>query len=1090
MLTTDVETKSGAAGNDTFNGTDKTLELDVLDGGAGTDTLNYVDSTGGVDLNSLGLTLTSIETINARSKAAATVSTDGFTGVANLNVTQGTSATVVAANTTAINVSGITGAVIVNGGSTVGVTSSTANAAVTIGANGTGAAPTGTVTVTHGKQGTGTIDIDGGTSVTVTASGVSTGTIDIGQDGTNPVPTGAIVVTSTGAAYDASWGGDVTLGAITIDGGTTVTVNQAASSDTSAAATDTSNKTVIQSDVTVNGTNSTTAVTVTQSAAVGVQNATLAVTGVKEQQEVTFGAMTTGQTLVINGLTFTASKNLTAEKVAAAFANLTAGSVQGYAPASDGIYSGTFSAALANGVNMTTGAASGTKVVFTEGTASTAAFNLGIGGSAAGTSAAAKTTGVTAVAGVTGRMGVTGGAVVIADKSDNANTITAVTLDGFGASSTFAGDGLTTLSLANSAQDLTVTNTVAATLGLTVNNLAAGAKLDDANGTYTTINVTTTGANSDLDLVATGVKALTVSGTKTLDLATGGSTNLAALETVTVTDSAGLNIGAESDVASLTSINTTGTTGTVTATIMGNKATYTGGAGVDNVSVSNSDTAISKAIDLGAGDDLLDLSADVTIVPTATLKGGEGTDTIRLQAGAAATLSGNTNFQDKIEGFERLGLTAVATGVQNVIDLDMMDDISYVISAGTADTAQVATIVLTEDDDGTTDGGAEDGSVMSVRVGGTTFSYTVAGGQKTLDQMGAALAGLINADARFTAAYNAGTDTISVTGTTGRAFVVDNFSFAADTADATEDYSAVITKTTASHLTLSNMANNGTLELTAAGLGAKVNMTDASGGTDTFNIITKVSTSDLNHGTVTVADVETINITATDTSTTAAINTSTLYLSANAAETVNITGNANLTLNLLGSSAVTLIDASSGFSGVLTAAAHNGGGTTIKGGSGNDVLTANGNQDKLYGGDGNDTLVVAGGNLVELYGGDGADIFDVSFAVSNINAYATIMDAAAGDKIKFSGGAANFKSTAITLGSTAVFDSFANEAIASSDTGDVVWFQFGGDTYVIENVSNNASVFEAGTDIIVKIAGQVDLSTASFSSSADTALVI
>jgi hypothetical protein len=47
-------------GNDTFNGSDKTLVLDVLDGATGTDTLNYSDSTGGVNINRLGLTLASV----------------------------------------------------------------------------------------------------------------------------------------------------------------------------------------------------------------------------------------------------------------------------------------------------------------------------------------------------------------------------------------------------------------------------------------------------------------------------------------------------------------------------------------------------------------------------------------------------------------------------------------------------------------------------------------------------------------------------------------------------------------------------------------------------------------------------------------------------------------------------------------------------------------------------------------------------------------------------------------------------------------------------------------------------------------------
>ena len=74
----------------------------------------------------------------------------------------------------------------------------------------------------------------------------------------------------------------------------------------------------------------------------------------------------------------------------------------------------------------------------------------------------------------------------------------------------------------------------------------------------------------------------------------------------------------------------------------------------------------------------------------------------------------------------------------------------------------------------------------------------------------------------------------------------------------------------------------------------------------------------------------------------------------------------------------------------------------------------------------------------------------------------------------------------VTLGDTAVFQDFANSAIVNNDTGDVAWFQFSGNTYVIENVSDSTTAFQNNSDVIVKITGLVDLSTASFSSSADT----
>ena len=70
-------------------------------------------------------------------------------------------------------------------------------------------------------------------------------------------------------------------------------------------------------------------------------------------------------------------------------------------------------------------------------------------------------------------------------------------------------------------------------------------------------------------------------------------------------------------------------------------------------------------------------------------------------------------------------------------------------------------------------------------------------------------------------------------------------------------------------------------------------------------------------------------------------------------------------------------------------------------------------------------------------------------------------------------------------GDTAVFQDYANQAISTTDTGDVAWFQFGGNTYIVSNASNNASSFQNGTDIIVRISGLVDLSKSAFSSSSD-----
>jgi S-layer protein len=211
-----------------------------------------------------------------------------------------------------------------------------------------------------------------------------------------------------------------------------------------------------------------------------------------------------------------------------------------------------------------------------------------------------------------------------------------------------------------------------------------------------------------------------------------------------------------------------------------------------------------------------------------------------------------------------------------------------------------------------------------------------------------------------------------------------------------------------------------------------------------------------------------------------------------ALKTLTISGNGAVTLTVdTVNVAVTSINGSA-MTGKLTAATAVGAtaAATITGGSGSDALTANHASDVLLGGTGNDTLTLGNNaGLVTLTGGTGNDTFNVASKTSNSNNYATITDLAAGDIIKFSATAVDFMAAGVTLAGTAVFQDYVNEAVKISDTGDISWFQFGGNTYVVENVSNSTS-YVNGTDGIVQITGLINLATSSMSSTAFTALVI
>lgn len=962
---------------------------DTLDGKEGNDILNIQT---GIAMAGTGpdLNLTSIETVNVNSTNTVILDGSDWDGTNTLNVTKATAANLTAAATTDVNVSGVTnGTVAVDGGKNINVTVAATGTTTTIGAT-TGAK--GTVTVTDTAQAGSAIKVDGGTDVTITASGNTGGTIDVGQApvAASPIPTGTVKVSSTGSYTD---GGATSMGAINIKGGSTVTVTQSAGitdAQKTAALTDTSNYKVIQGAIGVTGGNSTTTVNVKQDATVAGGNATLAVAGSTQTQTVTFNALAAGNTVTVNGLTFTAAKDLSAAEVAAAFANLTSVDTQSNTGiTTNGSYTGS------NTAGFTTGAVVGNTVVYSE-TVNGAGASVAAPSAAKGTGVttptaptiATTTTGATTTPAVDGKIGVDAGLVTIADTKAT-DTIKTVTIDGYKTGSSVTSDALTDLTLKNADKNavFTVTNAVASSsLTLNVDNITttgtAEIDLDGSAGKITTLTINATGSDSEFILTGTGIKDLTINATADLDISGSAATAYAttALKTVDVNGAGSVNLGDLTNSA-LNTFDASGNTGGVTAEIntltasVGTITEYVFSAGNDIVTLA--ETTVNTKVTLGAGDDIVTLASGTTAL-AAVIDGGTGSDTLAMVVADANTVTsaGTSDFENKISGFEKLSLTATAANA--AVDLSLFDDINYVISAGTA-------------------------------------AFTLA---------------------------------------------------------------------------LSNMANNGTLELTGATNATgdiTVTMANASGNTDTFNIVTKVDASDITFaGDVVVAGVETININAIDlspvntTTGVATIEEASLILTANLAKTVNVKGNSDVDLTLTGSTLVTLIDGSS-MTGALTATtAVSSSAATIKGGSGADDLTADTTNDKLYGNAGADTITVANGaNLVQLYGGEGKDTYVIGVA-TNSNGYATINGTKAelsGDIIKFGTTIAGMSSLAKidNLGSTAVFQDYVNEAAKGTTTDNkVAWFQLDGNTYVVQNNSALNS-FANGVDAVVKITGLVDL---------------
>jgi S-layer protein len=297
-------------------------------------------------------------------------------------------------------------------------------------------------------------------------------------------------------------------------------------------------------------------------------------------------------------------------------------------------------------------------------------------------------------------------------------------------------------------------------------------------------------------------------------------------------------------------------------------------------------------------------------------------------------------------------------------------------------------------------------------------------------------------------------------------------------------------------LVLKNMANDGTLELTNPGLGATVMMQDSAGADDSFHLAFEHnSNNNADYGYIDVAGVESISLSVHDThgrewAEFPVVGTAAVSIIDADLKTVTLRGDAAFAFRQRPENvALTTIDASA-MSGALSC--HNGFGTTaltIKGGSAADSLGAGHAGDVLIGGAGNDSLqapmFVAN---VTLTGGAGADTFFVSSFQQDVHSYATITDLSPGDRILF-GTATAFIESKIIPADTATFQHFADAAISQTHTGDLAWFQFQGNTYMVDHISSGSHTFVDSSDGIIKITGMVDMSQVSFNSYTHTLLV-
>jgi S-layer protein len=593
-LTTGIDSLT-PTGNSTINGVIGTLglsdpattfnALDSIKATGTNNTLNIADQDNASALPFPTVTVSGVQTTNIQAVGGVAVNTSSWTGLTQLNLTASTGAdNVTAAGTTAVSV----------------------NDTLATGTTGTIASTTAATTIL------------GGSTVNLTATGANSsldnyiGDITVGSSST--APTGAVSVTATETLTGT---GDA--GAITVNGGTTQTINS-----------------------TVNAGCNTTGSTITASSAAGAvvinNNTVVTDTTNTSNQTITGDAVT-----VSGGSTITINDVITATNAANLATNI---SGTGYTiNANDGTVSVTSITATAVTVNQTaTNAVAATAAVLASGGVVT---NGGPGYDSSTTPV------VAAAAAIPGVVGVTAGDVAIggagfttvgttASLANASSTITSVTLANY-SDAAINSTVLNNLTLSGTGADLTVDNvgtSPVTTLALNLNAFTASGAIIEPD--ITTLNVTTGGATaSTLDAFTdTSLTTLNVAGTQTLAFTSIPSS----LTTINISGAAGLNANISAYLTASAPTITDNSSGQVALTM--------------DASSSAQQTFVGSS-----GQDIITIASDATKAIT----GGSASDNeLVLNASATTFLSGTGHTWAEVTGFSILGLGAKSEGTYNL----------------------------------------------------------------------------------------------------------------------------------------------------------------------------------------------------------------------------------------------------------------------------------------------------------------------------------------------------------------------------------------------------------------------------------------
>ena len=633
-----------------------------------------------------------------------------------------------------------------------------------------------------------------------------------------------------------------------------------------------------------------------------------------------------------------------------------------------------------------------------------------------------------------------------------------VNLAGLSNTATIKSDAISTISVADTqttqsviVQNSGTTGANAGAINLQVSNVGlAGTtplRVTLDHSTATSVNVSSAAASAYGSVGGTTVN----SGSKSwITLTTPKATS------VTMTNSLAVDIGdtTAAGMAKVATINASGATGAVTATI-GNTSdygmTFTGGAGADSVTLKINSTIAAAAQD------------GVTVKTSISL--GAGNDKV-LNGGAV----GGTSTSGASSADERVATVSTGAVVDGGEGTDTVS-VSLINSGNAAQFTNFETLDLKGSIDN--DGGAATGSFDASLLTGSTITGIAVSGN-----LGNYVGSTTNSNgAEFTVSKISGTNialTTTDTGTTAGS-VIATLATSTGTADtASVVFNATSTATdTASVLTLFKTTGIETVSISSGG----------ALGTATAKVANTLTTFE-----------DTSNTTASITITGTQAFTLGGVLQNNAAPSTTAANVAAALKSIDGSAATGVLTITAGSDDALannSAVSTVFDGLTITGGSGADVLrndakggvvnggagddtirlsaaaTASGVKSSANGGDGDDTLIVAAAVSTTLTGGAGKDTFDATAAYGS-GVVTTVTDFVLGtDTIKITG--SNSLEKATTTSGT--YDAL----LAAADTqasSKAVWFQFDGNTYIVGDTSSDSA------DVVVKLVGLFNLTSA------------